>query len=155
LTPNIRAVLGAKRPTGPSTPSPAKSLRAALDLHTVEHSIEARMPESMAMLKLKGFIHDLGGEIVESLPGLIRVRLADGAAEKKASLFGWLEKRTAVQAAPSSTEIELHMTRPDPSQPGRLTVTLILRANGAAVTPEWKSRCNQISRDLQAYLIGR
>ena len=47
------------------------------------------------------------------------------------------------------------MKAPDPSQPGRLTVTLILRSANGVVSPEWKSRCNQISRDLQAYLIGR
>lgn len=112
------------------------------------------MPESMAMVRLKGFIYDLGGEVIDSQPGLIRVRLEDAAAEKKAGLFGRKEPRTALRFAPSSTDIELHMERPDPGQPGRLVVTLILRSANGVVTPEWKSRCQQISRDLQAYLVG-
>ena len=83
------------------------------------------MPESMAMLKLKGFIHDLGGEVVESVPGMIRVRLPEPAGEAKgAGLFGAFGRRPAAVA--SFTEIELHMQRPDPSQPGRLVITLVL-----------------------------
>ena len=163
LVPNLRAVLAAKAPAGPATPPPTKlgrgeatsPLRTAADVHAVQHRIEARMPESMAMLKLKGFIHDLGGQVVDSVPGLIRVRLTEGGGEKKGGLFGWMERRSAVQTAPSSTEIELHMQRPDPSQPGRLVITLVLRSANGVVTPEWKSRCDRISRDLQAYLIVR
>lgn len=114
------------------------------------------MPESMAMLKLKGFIHDLGGEVVESVPGLIRVRLPEPVGDKKAGVFSWMDRKAAtVQVAPSSTDIELHMRRLDPSQPGRLTVTLILRSANGVITPEWKRRCNQIGRDLQAYMMGR
>jgi hypothetical protein len=52
--------------------------------------------------------------------------------------------------------MELHMEREDPSQPSRLTVTLLMRpaARGIA-TPAWRTRCSQIGRDLQAYLMGR
>ncbi len=155
LVPNLRAILAADAAAGPATPAPSKTLKTTADVHAVQHSIEARMPESMAMLKLRGFIHDLGGVVVDSVPGLIRVRLAEPASERKGGMFGWMERRPAVQTAPSSTEIELHMQRPDPSQPGRLVVTLVLRSHNGIVTAEWKSRCNQISRDLQAYLIGR
>ena len=31
----------------------------------------------MAMVKLRGFIYDLGGEVVESMPGMIKVRVPD------------------------------------------------------------------------------
>ena len=81
------------------------------------------------MLKLKGFIHDLGGEIVESLPGLIRVRLAEPGAVKKPAPFDWVDRqrRTAVRPPPTATDIELHMKRADPGRPGQLTVTLVLR----------------------------
>ena len=138
------------------TPAPTRQLPTRDDTEAFRHSIEASMPESMAMLKLKGFIHDLGGEIVESVPGLIRVRLVDPGADMKPTLFDWMDRkrRTTVQPPPTATDIELHMKRPDPSRPGRLTVTLVLRAGDGRVTPEWRSRCTRISRDLQAYLIG-
>ncbi|HVS39539.1 MAG TPA: serine/threonine-protein kinase [Gemmataceae bacterium] len=153
--PNLRAMLAAKDAAGPSTPPPTKTVKTIADVHAIQHSFEARMPESMAMLKLKGFIHDLGGQVVDSVPGLIRVRLGEAVAEKKGGLFGWMDRRPPVQTVPATTEIELHMARPDPSQPGRLMIKLVLRPASGAATAEWKTRCNQISRDLQAYLMGR
>jgi serine/threonine-protein kinase len=125
------------------------------DRNALRQSFEAAMPEAMAMLKLKGFIHDLGGEVVESVPGMIKVRLAEPSRKKTSGLFRLLGAggATAVQAPPA-TEIELHMERHDPAQPNRLTVTLVLRSSGGA-TPEWQSRCQKICLDLQAYLMGR
>ncbi len=154
VVPNVRAVLADRESSGPATPPPLKTVKTVADANAVRHSIEVRMPESMAMLKLKGFIHDLGGEVVDSVPGLIRVRLVEGGP-KKAGLFGWVERRAAVQTISSSTDIELHMERPDPTQPGRLAITLVMRSATGVATSEWRSRCGQISRDLQAYLMGR
>jgi serine/threonine-protein kinase len=125
-----------------------------VDRNAVLHSIEASMPEAMALVKLKGFIYDLGGEVVESVPGMIRVRVPDPQAEKKGSgLFNWLERsRVAVQTA-SGTDIELRMERKDPSRPSLLTVTLVMKPSGGMMTPEWKTRCQKIGRDLGAYLM--
>ena len=110
------------------------------------------MPEAMAMIKLKGFIHDLGGEVVESVPGMIRVRLTETAAARKSKgLFGRMDR---ARPAAATTDLELHMERRDPSQANRLTITLVMRSGGL-VTPEWRTRCGQIGRDLQAYLMGR
>jgi serine/threonine-protein kinase len=144
----------------PPTPPPLPPVTKAADRHAIQHSIEAVMPEAMAMLKLKGFIHDLGGDIVESVPGLIRVRLVESKAEKKATgggLFGWRERprQAAIPLAPAATEIELHMERRDPATPSRLSVRLIMRSANGLVTTAWRDRCQQISRDLQAYLMGR
>jgi serine/threonine-protein kinase len=115
------------------------------------------MPESMAMVKLKGFIHDLGGDVIESVPGMILVRLGEPAPHKEKSkgLLGWFgaSKQTAV--AQPTTDVEMHMERRDPAQPNLLTITLVMRCAGTPVTQEWRNRCQQISRDLKAYLVGR
>jgi serine/threonine-protein kinase len=127
------------------------------DRQAVRQSIEATMPEAMAMLKLKGFIYDLGGEVVESVPGLIRVRLVEREpARKSGGLFGWGGgRRNATLETVGSTDLELHMERRDPTQTSKLTITLVMRPGAGLVTPEWRNRCNQIGRDLQAYLMGR
>jgi hypothetical protein len=106
------------------------------------------------MVKLKGFIFDLGGEVVESVPGMIKVRVPDPQTQKGGgSLFGWMKgERTA---APPATEIEVHMERRDPSQPGKLTITLVMRPGMRMISTEWHTRCKKIGRDLQAYLMGR
>src|SRR5262249_42677279 len=47
----------------------------AYDPGVIVHHLEAWMPEAVAAYKLRGFVRDVGGEVVESLPGVIRVRL--------------------------------------------------------------------------------
>jgi eukaryotic-like serine/threonine-protein kinase len=134
---------------------------AIADRTAFRHSIEAVMPEAMALVKIKGFIHDLGGTVLDSVPGLIKVRLPDPhpTSDKKGSLFGRGDrgsKPVSAMEVIGATDMELHMEREDPSQPNRLTVTLFMRrAGGGLVTPAWRSRCNQIGRDLHAYLMGR
>ncbi|MFO0926091.1 MAG: serine/threonine-protein kinase [Gemmataceae bacterium] len=42
---------------------------APVERNSVQHTIEATMPEVMALYKLKGFVADLGGEVLGSVPG--------------------------------------------------------------------------------------
>jgi serine/threonine-protein kinase len=138
----------------PSTPMPS-----AADRYALRQDFEANMPEAMAMLKLKGFLHDLGSEVVETMPGLIRVRLGDPtSAKKKSGLLALLdrsERKSGAVALATTTELELHMERRDPAQPNRLTVTLVMRPGNGLASPEWRTRCQNIGRDLRAYLMGR
>ena len=131
-----------------------------LERHTViVQRATVTMPESMAMLKLKGFINDLGGEIVESVPGLIRVRLGGTAKKGKGGgLFGWFGGRETATAAPAPESVihmELVMETPDLSKPSQLFITLRLTPVGGAFSAEARSKCERIGRDFQAYLMGR
>jgi serine/threonine-protein kinase len=154
-----RTILTPRRPAA-LTPSSASidlshtPVPKSVDSNAVQQSFEATMPESMALLKLKGFIHDLGGEVAESVPGMIRVRLEERQPAKKSGLFSRMSGRQAAVVS-AWTDLELHMERRDPSQPSRLTITLLLRPGHSFATPEWRARCTQIGRDLQAYLMGR
>ena len=137
------------RPTGstansprPSTPIPGNG--------AFHHSIEAVMPEAMALIKLKGFIFDLGGEVVDSVPGTIKVRVPEP------------ERKTAVShdsrggtAAPASIDLELHMERAEPSEANKLTITLVISQKGGFANVEWKTHCQRLAQELQAYLMGR
>jgi serine/threonine-protein kinase len=152
----------ARRPAAQTPLSRASKLAAAPpapERNAFTHSVEATMPEAMAMIKLKGFICDLGGNIVESVPGMIHVRLPEARAESKksAGLLGWMDRgrQHAVLAPATATDLELHMERRDPGQPNKLTVTLVMRPSGGLITAEWRTRCQQIGRDLGAYLMGR
>jgi eukaryotic-like serine/threonine-protein kinase len=143
------------RPALPAASPEKRHDSRAVELSTIRQSMEASMPEAMALIKLKGFIYDLGGEVVESIPGLIKVRLVEKPAARAAGFAGWAGRKSAVVATLQSTDLELHMERRDPSQSSRLTITLVMRPCGGLPTPEWRGRCGQISRDLQAYLMGR
>ena len=43
--------------------------------------MEAYMPDTLALYKLRGFAQDMSGEILDSKPGLIRMRLDDSAGK--------------------------------------------------------------------------
>src|SRR5262249_35731579 len=58
-----------------STPPPAMSPLSGYDANTLVHQLEAWMPEKIASYKLRGFVQDSGGEVMECVPGRIRVRL--------------------------------------------------------------------------------
>jgi serine/threonine-protein kinase len=145
------AVRRAAPPPAPNGHAAAFAPPRAADRYAVQQSVEAAMPESIALLKLKGFIHDLGGDVVESVPGLIRVRVA-AAKSGAGGPSRMLDRARQAAAAPRAAELELHMERRDAS---RLTVTLIIRNGHAGVTPEWRAQCERIGRDFQAYLGGR
>src|SRR5262249_37689964 len=115
--PTLRNVnVSSKLPAAKGSPTAARNV--------LQHSIEAVMPEALALVKLKGFIHDLGGEVIESVPGMIRVRLGDPSEKKKSGIMGWFGGgQTATATATVAAEIELRMERHDPNQPNRLTVT--------------------------------
>jgi serine/threonine-protein kinase len=139
------------------TPPPAVrgTLRAGL-----QHHFDVVMPEALALVKLKGFIHDLGGEVIESVPGMIRVRLGgEPVVKKKGGLFGWFGGGAAAgpttTATTATAEVELHMERQDPTQPDRLTITLVMNPGRGLISGDLRERCNRIGRNLQAYLMGR
>ena len=52
------------------------------------------MPEAVAVVKLRGFLEDLGAKLLESQPGLIRVQFGEPAVpeEKPRGLLGWLRR---------------------------------------------------------------
>jgi serine/threonine protein kinase len=125
------------------------------DRGAVRQSVEANMPEAMALVKVKGFIYDLGGEVIESVPGMIKVRLKE---KQEATSGGWFSgggTKSSVLKLATATEIELHLERRDPNNSSKLTITLVLRPSGGMQTAEWRKRAEGIGRDLQRYLMGR
>lgn len=113
-------------------------------------NMEAWMPEVIAIRKLRGFVHDCGGEVLESVPGLIRVRLGKSQG---AGSISWL--RFGNRAA-GPIDVELHMHSNDPRQENRLTIHVLFRASHAGLLADemWRTRCERIFVELRAYLMG-
>ena len=77
------------------------------------------MPETIAVYKLRGFVHDADGEVVESVPGLIRVRLGG-----RGSLYGAASKDRWLVAGPGTqlhglidVELRWSAAQPRPAEP--------------------------------------
>jgi len=118
--------------------------------NAITHRCTARMIESMAMIKLRGFIHDLGGEIVDSVPGTIKVRIRD-REQTKSGMLGWFGGSSSPKKTTPSIDMEMRMEKREGSQ---LAITLVLRSPNGLFNTEGKTRCEQICRDLSAYLMG-
>jgi serine/threonine-protein kinase len=151
-----------------AAPSPAPLVAAApapsthpIDPHHLIDCLEAWMPEQMAVVKLRGVVHDLGGEVTESLPGLVRVHLpcpGDAEPERPRGLLAWLGlgKQPLARPAPAAL-MELHLQKALDNRQGHLQISVTIRPTGdasLAASPEWRPWCEQICRDLRAYLIS-
>jgi eukaryotic-like serine/threonine-protein kinase len=124
------------------------------DPNAVVHRMEAWMPDTIATYKLRGFVNDVGGEVVESVPGMIRVRLGGkgtvyGAPRGPLSWFG-IGRNSGV------VDMELRLERTSNTQQNILHITVMMRSpdRRAIVSQSWRRRCDQIFCDLRAYLAG-
>jgi serine/threonine-protein kinase len=145
------------------TPPPPVTSDVQVDPRNVVDCLEAWMPEPIAVVKLRGFVHDLGGEVLDSEPGLIRFRLRDPssteAPEPKGFLarFGFGKSKEPV-APPQHALLDLLLEKKQTGTKNKLTITVVMRpeTNKRRVQePDWPIWCNQVCRELRAYLIGR
>jgi serine/threonine protein kinase len=133
----------------PATPQMPSALAAPIDPNTITFQMEAWMPESIAVMKMRGFVHDLGGDVIESVPGLIRVRLN---LRGRSSALAWLGfgRRDLL-------DLELRMIQIDPSRENRLSITVVFRPPYKSLlnNATYRERCTQVFIELRAYLMGR
>lgn len=134
-----------------AAPRPSPSAVAANDPFTVVHQIEAWMPEKIAAYKLRGFVHDKHGEVIESVPGRIKVRLGGKGSSYASGRGSWF----GLSRKPCLIDAELKLQRLDPNREGLLTITILLRpVDRTNPAGDWRERCAQIFIDLRGYLMG-
>lgn len=116
------------------------------------YQMEAWMPQAIAIMKLRGFVHDAGGEVVESVPGMIRVRLAGRAGASGGASFSWF----GLRRSSTVVDLELHLHNADPAQPNKLTVHVLFRPpHPSQLTDKvWREKCGQVFVELRSYLMG-
>ncbi len=128
---------------------------AASDPLAVVHTLEAWMPERIAEYKLRGFIQDVGGDVVESVPGRIRVRFGGRGSAYTAprQSLSWL----GIGRRASTIDMELRMEHADPNRGSLLRITVVFRSPGTDLNANlaWRSLCTQIFCDLRGYLMGQ
>jgi serine/threonine protein kinase len=123
------------------------------DSDAITDRLEAYMPEPIAAVKLRGFVEDMGGTVVASEPGLIRVRL--DPPKRKSSLFKWLSAPAANGPAPiAPIALDLHLARKGSG--GRLEVTAVFRAVSGPLPndPNWHRRCHDVLTRLRSHLMA-
>lgn len=160
--PPAAAVVAAPTRAEPPRPAP----QVMVDLNAAVYKLEVFMSASIAMLKLRGFVHDLGGELGESDAGVIRVWLDSARLETPVQaaaptvgggLRSWFGGDRAAKVAPPVSVVigmEMRIERTDPKQPDHLTITVTIRArnNLGMSRRDLRERYDKIHRELQAYL---
>jgi eukaryotic-like serine/threonine-protein kinase len=114
------------------------------DANTFVRKIEAWMPDTIASFKLRGFVHDNEGEVLESVPGMIKMRIGG----KSVSWLGLGRKADVI-------DLELRLARTNPSQQNQLLITVFMRSpHRKSEDPHWRDRCNALFCELRSYLAG-
>jgi serine/threonine-protein kinase len=140
----------------PARPSGINELPVVDDPLAIVHHLEAWMPEKIAAFKLRGFIQDARGEVMESVPGKIKVRLGGKGSAYVAPARGglnWL----GLGRKSGLIEMELRLQRADKNRDNQLRITVVLRSPGCDLSedPAWRNVCTKIYCDLRAYLMGQ
>jgi serine/threonine-protein kinase len=124
-----------------------------IDSQAVVYHLQAYMPHSIAEHKLRGFVQDAGGELLESIPGLIRVRLGDEETkyELKKGFFSWFDRRTGL------IEMYLRIRPADQDRLNMVSLTVLMRSmdGNPPDDPDWRARCGDIAQDLRGYLMAQ
>lgn len=128
--------------------------------------LEAWMPEQIAVMKLRAFVEGVAGEVVDSVPGVIRVRIPDPrqpAVEKPTGLLGFLGIGRRRLREPSYLALELWMEKKDAGGRSQVEIRVVLPDTANASSPNDASEQamrrgfgERVCRELRAYLmIGR
>jgi serine/threonine-protein kinase len=132
-----------------NTPPPLPEIT---DASMSVYQMQAWMPESLAAYKLTGFIEDIGGRVLESVPGKIRVLLGATSPAYQLSQGGRLSWLGIGGKAGIEVELQLYQSPGD--RANNLWVTVIVRYLGRSLPRGWKDQCDHIYRDLRGYLMG-
>jgi serine/threonine-protein kinase len=117
--------------------------------------IDAWMPQEIARIKLRGFVHDLQGEVLESEPGRILMRLPHGTSPMPSGGFSWFKSNRGTVAEPA-LDAELRLEQRDGQRDNRLHITIsFIPADPAlAQNPAWQGHCRRVFCEIRSYLMG-
>jgi eukaryotic-like serine/threonine-protein kinase len=153
-TASVLPAPAAAPPTPPAPPVPATALPTS-DPATMAFHLEAWMPERIAAYKLRGFIQDANGEVLENIPGRIRVRLGG-----KGCLYALPDRGLLASIGlgrrSCPIDMELRLQRTEGGRDNQLRITVLLRPQNGDLSQDaaWRELCNRIFCDLRGYLMG-
>lgn len=120
------------------------------DPNTLVRTLEAWMPDQVAVIKFGGFLSDSGGGLINSQPGLLQARFAPAGGSP--SLLGWLFGKTRGDGI----DLDLNLHKPKPTE-SRLIVTAVFRVTGGGPPRDprqWSDRCQRIFEQMKRYVMA-
>jgi len=125
---------------------------------------EANLPEKLAALKLRGFIEDVQGKVIESEPGLIRVRVEMPSGYREAAprsggsgvfafISGVIRSTPTAPRGQEPIEIELKMEKRAGSKVAVLVAFRPLAAFMPVDEKVWAERCEAYYGHLRKFIM--
>jgi eukaryotic-like serine/threonine-protein kinase len=136
----------------PTLPFEDTATTPADDPTAIDFHLEAWMPQKIALLKLHGFVQDQGGEIIESVPGLIRVQFEFPLSDnRQAGALKWIG--LGKRSLPVFLELRMSV---NPTRDNQLQILARFRPGDVSLThdPLFRPRCVNHFIGLRGYLIG-
>jgi serine/threonine-protein kinase len=120
------------------------------DPRNVIDQFDAMMVEQLAAMKLRGFVDGVGGQVIESDAGVIKVKLPTlGAVTEKKRFFGFGKK---VEQQIDWVPLELHMAKKQVGTRSLVEIQVVQPVR----SHQHKQFCDEVCRELRAYLmVGR
>jgi eukaryotic-like serine/threonine-protein kinase len=128
--------------------------KTELHPNAMVYEMEAGMPETIAKYKVRHFVQDTGGELLDDGPGLVRVRLGGWTSvyKTKTGYKSWL----GLRRKSGQIDMDLRMQKHEPNANSLKVTVLMHPLEGEPHDQhEWHARCNRICNDLHRYLTGR
>jgi serine/threonine-protein kinase len=118
--------------------------------------IDAWMPQEIARIKLRGFVQDFQGEVLESEPGRILVRLHHRSTATLPRGFSWFKTyRSIVAELPLDAELVLEQRNGQRDNQLHITVNFQPADRAIAQDPIWQEHCRRIFCEIRSYLMGQ
>ena len=110
---------------------------------SLSFQIEAWMPETIAIMKLRGYVRDQQAAVLESTRELIRIRVGKAA--------GWFSRR-----ASGPVDLEMRLEVRDKKRPNHLHIQITFVPTHICLLADetWRQRCTNLFVELRAYLMG-
>jgi serine/threonine-protein kinase len=143
-----QSLVATPAPTARETPVPANL--PPKDPTALPFQMDAWMPETIAIMKLRGFVNDYGGEVLSSSGGVVYMRL--GRSKNHSGAFTWL----GINRRGGPVDVALHFIRPDPKKENQHTIHVLFKPPHPSLLNDkgWRERCTSLFVDLRAYLMG-
>ncbi|HEX3149833.1 MAG TPA: serine/threonine-protein kinase [Gemmataceae bacterium] len=129
----------------------AHGVQLVNDPNALTFLMEAWMPESIAVVKLQGFAHDADGQIIESVPGIVRMKIGPNSKVARPAATGWFGLKK-----PEPLWLELHMHQTEPGKGNKLLLQVVFRPQSISQLGDaaWRERCTRAYIALRSYLMG-
>jgi eukaryotic-like serine/threonine-protein kinase len=135
---------------------------AEVDQFAFHDRFEALLPPKLAAMKIKGFVEEVGGTVIDSEPGHIQISIGlpgNGPTKTtRSGVIGWLTSmRGGRGVRPGEEPIEIHL-RLQNLDSNRVAVAAAYRPYPEYLpddADEWQARCEQLHNILRMYLIAR